>query len=695
MKCSHSLTDSDSPWHTPSICLPKRAMLVPAMAEVGLAELDGQGCLVAVNGNFARLLGRDPAELVGTALAELMLDDDAGTAWAKQQLLLVGSGEGPLYARFHQGEQGECLLRLDWMLRQPPADAGLLLAASPLAGPMPTLINRELAAKVIEHTQEGVVVTDGRGHIQSVNPAFEITTGYSLEEVVGYKPSILKSGCQGADFYQQMFAELAKKGFWQGEIWNRRKNGEIYPEWLSISAIRDDAGRVEHYVGIFTDIGTQHQVQERLRYLAYYDGLTRLPNRALFFDRLQLELAKASRDGGQVAVLFMGLDRFSHINESLGHGVGDRILQQAALRIQAGLREGDSLCRMGGDEFSLLLVPIRDAGQVSAVAEKLRRLFTEPFHQADLELYLSLSIGISLYPDDGVEPDTLVKHASTALDRAKELGRDNYQFYTRQLNQHVSERLVLEQALRQAVEQEAFSLAYQPQVDVNLGRVIGAEALLRWHHPTLGWVRPDLFIPLAEELGLINPIGDWVLRQACCQMARWLAQGWNLRRIAVNLSPMQLRQRNVLQRVHDVLGTCGLAPEHLELELTEGAIMGNVDEASACLSRLSESGIQLAIDDFGTGYSSLAHLKRFAIDKLKIDRSFVSGVPHNANDGTIVATIISMARSLKLSVIAEGVETGKQLAHLQAHGCYEMQGYLFGKPMSAAEIEALFDRPLL
>ena len=551
---------------------------------------------------------------------------------------------------------------------------------------------QRLFTKVIASIADGVVVTDPNKRIISVNQAFTHLTGYSPSEVLGQTPAILQSGRQDERFYREMWRQIETTGHWQGEIWNRRKSGEIYPELLSISAVRNGGGEITNYVGVFNDITSSKQYEERLNYLAYHDALTGLPNRTLFQQRLKETLGRARRHEQVVAVLYIDLDHFKNINDSLGHHVGDRLLQAVASRLTNNVREVDTVGRFGGDEFAVLLDVIDDNRDAATVARKLIEALARPFQIAEHQFYISASMGIGCYPQDGADVEELFKNADTAMYRAKAEGRNNYQYFSAEMNAKMLENLLMSNGLRRALERDEFMLHYQPRLDMATGQVTGVEALIRWRHPELGMVPPSQFIPLAEESGLIDPIGEWVLKTACRQMRDWLDAGLSLERLAVNLSARQFRHPDLLNRIAAVLAETGLPAHHLEIEVTESMVMHKPENTAVVLGQIKSMGIAISIDDFGTGYSSLSYLKRFPIDFLKIDQSFVRGVPDNSDDVAIVRAIIAMAKSLKLALIAEGVETADQRSFLREEGCEEAQGYLFSRPVPGSEVEAFLGR---
>ncbi|HYE35971.1 sensor domain-containing protein [Methylocaldum sp.] len=545
------------------------------------------------------------------------------------------------------------------------------------------------AATVFESTAEGVIITDADIKIIAVNKAFTTITGYSEQEVLGRNPRAFRSGRHHSDFYRDLWTSILESGSWQGEIWDRRKNGEVYPKWLTISVIRDEAGHVINYIGVFSDISQIKRSEEQLAHLAHYDPLTNLPNRLLLNSRLSHALEQAKRQNRKVVLLFLDLDRFKTINDSLGHPAGDELLVAAGRRIRHRLREADTLARLGGDEFVILLEHLNHC-QAAAIAQHVLVALSEPFRLASgHEVFVSASIGISIFPDDAQDSTQLVRNADAAMYQAKESGRNTYHFYTEALTHSANQRLDLESRLRRALERKEFILHYQPQVDIATGRIIGVEALVRWQSPEMGLIPPAQFIPLAEETGLIIPLGEWVLRSACAQTKAWLEQGLPPLTVAVNFSSLQFRQSDTVERVRAILEETGLPAAQLELEITESATLEQGEHAQATLLALKALGVRLAIDDFGTGYSSLAYLKRFAFDTVKIDRSFVKDLSESRNDGEIAATVIAMARNLRLTALAEGVETEEQLAFLRDLGCDTYQGYFFSRPQPAEDMAVL------
>jgi len=549
--------------------------------------------------------------------------------------------------------------------------------------------NLRLAEKVFENTFEGIMITSPNNTIESVNPAFTFITGFQSREVIGKTPEILASGRHGPPFYQAMWDEMKEKGHWQGEIWNRRKNGEIYPEWLTINEIKDSVGKVTNYVAIFSDITERKAAESHVRHLAHHDALTDLPNRILFVERLDHAIAHAHRAGQQVAVMFLDLDRFKLINDTLGHSVGDRLLQAIGQRLAACMREDDTVARMGGDEFTILIENVPDPRNLPSLAQKIIDELCLPVFLDGHEIVVTTSIGISIYPDDSDQPDALIKHADAAMYLAKEKGRNNFQFFTSEMNVHALERMTMEARLRKALERHEFAVHYQPQVDIGTHRIAGMEALLRWNQPDVGSIPPAHFIPVAEETGLIVPIGEWVLLEACSQNKAWQDEGLPPLRVSVNMSGRQFRQKNLVEVIGKILEETGLKAEYLELEITESIAMVNAEETITKLHALKAMGIRISMDDFGTGHSSLSYLKQFPIDTLKIDKSFVQDLAPNSTDNTIATAIATMAHGLKLKVITEGVETEEQLTYLKGMHRDQVQGFYFSQPLPPDKFAAL------
>ncbi|NGZ06401.1 MAG: EAL domain-containing protein [Magnetococcales bacterium] len=538
-----------------------------------------------------------------------------------------------------------------------------------------------LAARVFDNTGEGIAVTDANGRILSINPAFTRITGYAAHEAVGRNMNLLKSGRHALEFYERLWDELTTGGQWQGEFYNRRKDGSIYPQWSSISAVYAPGGQIENFITVFSDLTALRESEQNLLYVTGHDALTGLPNRHLFHERLTFVLNEASVAGTMVWVLLLDLDRFKVVNETMGHDVGDVLIVEVGRRLDATLGGRGSLSRLGGDEFAVILPKTEDAQSVAQLADAMLQAMRVPFILHDVEFFVGASIGIGVHPLDGEDAKTLMKNVDAALYHAKERGRNNFQFFRNEMNARALARMRMETSLRLALEREEFELFFQPQIHLATGDLAGVEALMRWRRPGHGMVAPGEFIPLAEETGLIIAMGNWALNDACQRAMRWFAAGVTPFRVAVNLSGLQFEQPDFVQRVTEVLAASGLEPQWLELELTESIAMGDAVETLIKLKSLSEVGVRLSIDDFGTGFSSLKYLKRFPIDTLKIDQSFVRNCAKDLEDAVIIRAVIGLAHSLGLTVIAEGVELREQIDFLEVHGCNEVQGYFYGRPM--------------
>ncbi len=537
---------------------------------------------------------------------------------------------------------------------------------------------------VFDHAFEGMFATDGNNRIIAINPAFTAITGYGAEEAIGQFPNLLKSGLQDAGFYAEMWATLTESGLWQGELIDRRKDGRLIRIWLSISTQRDEAGKAVRRIAVFRDVTEARETAEQLWRRDNFDPLTELPNRSLFLDRLLQALVMAGREDSRVALLFIGLDGFKNINDSLGHWIGDKVLQEAARRFQNSLRKGDTAARFGGDEYTVVLSGIRALEEVEAVLRAVLEALQEPFIIEQHQVLISCSIGICLWPGDGDDVEALMRNATAALQQAKQAGRNTFRFFTPAMDARAQARSRLADELAGALGQGEFHLVFQPLVDVRSGDVVAAEALLRWHNRYLGVVSPEQFVPLAEELGLIRPIGEWLLGAACREALSWQNMGLGEINIAVNMSPRQFQQGDILGIIERALSESGLPPRLLTVEITEGLLLANSEEVLTKLDSLRAMGVTLSVDDFGTGYSSLSYLKTLPVDVLKIDRSFISDMLDNADDATLVNAIIALGHSMRLEVVAEGVETPAQLAYLTEHGCDTVQGYHFSPPLSPA-----------
>ncbi len=546
-----------------------------------------------------------------------------------------------------------------------------------------------LAATVFDAASEGIVIFDPDYCILTVNQAFSRVSGYLPEDVIGRRVTDIASSRDARRHFQAIHQSLEQTGQWQGELVEARKNGELYPQWLQLNVVRDKAGNLSHIVGFFSDLSSRRAAEERMRYLAHFDELTGLANRSLFNERLREARERVRSGGRSLALLHINLDRFKLLNESLGHEIADQLLKHIARRLSNAMPEADTIARLSGDEFAVLFDGYSNLSSLARVTSRLLGKLRVPLSVAGHELVISASVGISLLSDSAREVPALVSQANMAMQHAKHLGGNNFQFFTQSLQASTLERLQLEIQLRRAVDEQQLQVFYQPKLCLRTGRLDSAEALVRWHHPQRGMVAPGEFIGLAEETGLISAIGEFVLRKACWQACEWQRQGMAPIRVSVNLSVHQLRQGKLVSLVRQVLEETGLAPQWLELELTESQLLDSVEHIITTFQQLRDLGVKLAIDDFGTGYSSLSYLRRFPVDYVKIDRAFISGLGDGTEDAAIIQAIISMAHSLGLKVVAEGVENQSQLEFLRSHGCDEVQGYLISRPIEATAMAGI------
>lgn len=653
---------------------------------------DTERLITGCNPSFSRIYGYQPDEMVGKSSAVLFADlaifHDLGHALATTEDDVLEARDIEYVRKNGQIFHGETILSRFFVNAQAD-EQGIIGITRDITRRKRIEEQLRLASKVFENTAEGIVITDPKQRILSVNPSFSRITGYAPEEVLGNTPKVLNSGRQGAEFYRDMWQTLQRKGSWEGEIWNRRKNGEVYPEWLSINGVFSAEGQLTNYIAVFSDITRRKEDEQRLDFLSNHDPLTFLPNRKLLLERLDHAILQAQRYAGCLAILFIDLDRFKIINDGLGHQIGDLLLQMVAERLRESLTQRETVARIGGDEFAVLLDSVNKPEDAGAVAQRLLDALVLPIDVDGKDIFVTASIGVSVYPDDGGNAEQLSKNADIAMYRAKELGKNNFQYFASHINASNIERFELENQLRRALERQEIIAYYQPKIDVATERIVGMETLVRWQHPQRGLVSPAVFVPIAEETGLIVAIGEWILRQACIDTQRWLNLGLGQLQVAVNLSAKQFRQRELLNDVQRILASTGLPAAHLELEITESCVMDNVEGAIAMLHDLHRLGISLAIDDFGTGYSSLAYLKRFPVHCLKVDRSFICDLETEPDDAAITQAIISLAHSLNLKVVAEGVEKTAQLKFLREQGCDQYQGFYFSKPVPAATFEAL------
>ena len=539
-----------------------------------------------------------------------------------------------------------------------------------------------LASKIFNNSQEGMIITDRDANIIDINPAFTSITGYSAEEVIGHTPKILHSGHHDNNFYLELWSELQTNGQWKGEFINRKKDGSFYPQLATISAVMDDKDQLINYICVFEDISVRKAHEEKLQRMAFYDPLTNLPNRTHLLSLIEQHIETGRKKQQGFATLFLDIDHFKHINDSMGHFCGDQLLSKLATRLQDILHLNAHVARISGDEFVIILADNQSDITLIEMVENVLGIFNQPFKLASHDsLRVSASVGIAMYPTDGHDSETLLKNADTAMYLAKKNGRNGYAFYSPDLTHKSISHVRIQSALHQAIELNQLRLEYQPQYDLEQNTIVGVEALLRWQHPEFGLVSPADFIPIAEKTGLIQSIGDWVLKQACIQGLSWLESGVKFGRMAVNVSALQLQQSNFIDRLRGILRETGFSAQHLDIEITESFLLIDPQQAITSLNKLRELGIEISLDDFGTGYSSLSYLKGLPINKLKIDRSFVKDVPSNSDSNAIVNAIIAMGKTLSLKVVAEGIETQEQAQYLSDKGCIYGQGYLFSPPV--------------
>jgi diguanylate cyclase (GGDEF)-like protein/PAS domain S-box-containing protein len=552
----------------------------------------------------------------------------------------------------------------------------------------------KLAESVFNENIGSIIITDKDALILRVNPAFCKVTGYKSSEVIGKNPRFLQSGRHNASFYQDFWKSLSENDYWEGEVWDRKKNGDLFPTWQTVKIVRDKLGNPVQYFSIFNDISDKKVNEEKIFKLAHFDVVSGLHNRSAFHEQLEKAIVYAERHNHGFSLLYLDLDNFKLINDASGHLIGDKLLKYIAERLKLVVRKEDSIARLGGDEFVILVMGTNESKNVSVIAKKVLERISKPILLEHTEIVITSSIGISTYPVDGQDADTLLQNADAAMYKAKEAGRNRTQFFTAEMNAQAQDRLLLESDMRQGIGAGEFLLHYQPQVDIASNSIVGCEALVRWKHPTRGMLSPILFIPIAEESGLIKELGLWVMKEACSQQVYWCNQGLPQLRMAINISSRQFLSQDLISQLKQVIQQTKITPSFLELELTEGSIMEYVEENIEILEHFHQMGVLLAIDDFGTGYSSMAYLKRFPIDKLKIDQSFVKDLATDPDDAAIVKATVLLGHSLHLKVIAEGVETKEQLEYLTSIGCDEIQGYYYSKPLIAEEFVKLISNEI-
>jgi diguanylate cyclase (GGDEF)-like protein/PAS domain S-box-containing protein len=667
--------------------LRRQAQILDHITE-SVITMDLVGFITSWNHGAEKLFGYSAEEVIGRNVLFLYADENEDDLVFDDAFLTHGGRELEVRRRKKNGEIFWASMQLSLLRDEDNQPTGLLGFLSDITERRSAADTLRLHASIFEHSEEGIMITDAHEKILTVNPAFSEITGYPAAAVIGQTPRILRSGRHDAAFFKALWTTLQETGYWNGEIWDRRENGEIFPKWNSIGSVRNHHGDVSHYFSVFTDITDRKRAEGRIHHLAFFDALTNLPNRSLFNRLVQQSLTEATRSNSCSALLFIDLNRFKPVNDTLGHRVGDLVLQEIANRFRASLRGADVVSRLGGDEFVVAVLDIASRDHASNVAQKLLASLEDPIVIDGNELKLGASIGISIFPEDGHDTETLLRLADIAMYRAKETGGDGFVFFSEDMNRRAVDRLNLETGLRRAIERNELLLHYQPKVSITSGRIVGAEALVRWKHPERGMVPPGEFIPLAEETGLIVQVGTWVLEAACRQARAWQDAGLPVTKIAVNLSARDF-SASLPERVQNVLARHGIGAEWLELEITEGMLMHNTDKVISMMDEIAALGISLSLDDFGTGYSSLSYLKRFPINTLKIDRSFVINIPDDGDDCAIAGAIISMSKQLKHNVIAEGVESAEQLLFLRTLGCDEIQGYLFSPPVPAEKFEAM------
>ncbi len=672
-------------------------------APVGYVRLNDFGLILQCNNTFQQLLDKNASQIEGHYFADFIHPDDTVLFNSRYKAFYNKPENKVIEVRlFNHKQNTDVFLYLELKGRRidniefssDPKDKGtsLLVNCIEITRHKSLEESLKLAAKVFDNSKEGILILDSETKIQRVNHSFSEITGYEPHEVLGRTPRLLKSGKHSRSFYDAMWNAIRKKGHWQGEIWNKRKNGELYIEWLSISCTIDTYGRVSHYIGIFTDITQRKHDEQHIEHLAHFDSLTDLPNRTLLHDRLNQAIIQANRNKTFITVLFLDLDRFKILNDTLGHFIGDLLLQEVGQRLQSCVRESDTVARFGGDEFVIVLSGFDNETiaqtQSENISQNILTQLSKTFELSDHQYKTSTSIGFSIFPKDGNSESELIKNADAAMYHAKTQGRNNFQAYSKQMHLEAINKGTLENDLNKALENNEFVLYYQTIVDIkNPSKIVGFEALIRWFHPTRGLINPNDFIPLAEETGTILQIGQWVLTTACKQLKQWHNEGHSHLKMSINLSARQFLQNDLFSTIIDVLKEEEIDANFLDFEITETVIMQNMKEASNILKCLINAGSSISMDDFGTGYSSLTYLKKFSITRIKIDRSFVNDITTDTDDQVIVKSIMAIAKHMQLEVLLEGIENEPQLNYLKKEYCQFSQGYYFSKPLPAELIE--------
>lgn len=638
--------------------------------------------IVQTNQQLSTLLGFTEAELTKAHLTDLLTDSqDIQSAIDRCLKGEVTCVEWRLVRHHHSP------IICEVRLVQLPSSGHNLIRASLLdiTNRKQSEIQMRKLSRALEQTGDAIIITDQQGTIEYVNPTFEEMSGYHSDEIIGQNNNILSSGKHTDAFYRDLWLTITHGNVFNAVFTNRRKDGSVYYEEKTISPLKDDSGKITHFISSGRDISERMEIQERMQYLAHHDALTELPNRLLLFDRLEQAIYRCTRSKGLFSILFLDLDRFKIINDTLGHDTGDLVLQKVASRLREELRATDTIARLGGDEFAILLEDVKSISDVTKVAQNIINTLSKPIHVHQHELYITTSIGISTFPADGEDANHLLKNADIAMYQAKHLGKDTYQIYDKNMNALTDKHFTLEKELRQALENDQFEVYYQPKIDLQTQQIIGSEALLRWIHPAMGIISPADFIPLLEETGMIIDVGEWVMHTVCQQVKHWLAMDLNPGKVAVNLSVRQFSSPDIESKLIDIIKQNELSTDMIEIEITESLLIKNQNSAQRVLASLSQNQISLALDDFGTGYSSLSYLKRFPIDVLKIDQSFIRDLLHNPDDTALVNSIIAMAKALNLMIVAEGIETKEQYDHLAQQGCEIGQGYLISRPIDKVQ----------
>lgn len=673
---SELVRDSEAKWRAITEHSPNNLML-----------LDPDGTILFINHSFA---GLTREQLIGTSVFAHVNETSrrlAHDAYNK----VVKTGQSAQYDTVETDAAGitRHFSRLVYPVTEGDTIVALIEDVQDMTAMQQAQRRMHILSSALEQTADLIMITDVDGTVEYVNPAFETTTGFDSGELLGKKAHMLRSGKHSEDFYKNLWQTILNGEVFSDVFINTRKDGSTYYEEKTITPIHNSQGVISHFVATGRDISERMRTQERLHYMAHHDALTRLPNRTLFLDRLRQAMARARWHNRLIAVMFMDLDRFKEINDTLGHDIGDQLLVAITERISSSVRTGDTVARFGGDEFAVLLDDIASEKDISQLARKVLDTLAPAFVIGGHEFFMTASIGVSIFPTDGEDTDSLLRCADVAMYRAKDLGRNNFQFYSNEMSARAFERISLENSLRHALKRREFFLLYQPQIDLCLQRIIGVEALLRWQHPDLGVITPGEFVPLLEETGLIVQVGEWVLRSTCEQAAAWQEAGYRDLLVSVNVSGRQFNNPEFLSSAQTIIRQTGIDPAQLELELTESMLMRNASKTISALDALTQLGIRIAIDDFGTGYSSLNYLRRFPISTLKIDRSFIRDVERDGDDRAISQAIIVMAQSLNLGVVAEGVENAAQVEFLQGLGCTRIQGNYYSAPQRADEISRM------